>query len=799
MTDKYVGSNALAEVWSKIKANFGRSIGVSTTTTTVSLQLKNASGENLGSAATFPAATTTAAGALSADDKSKLNGITSGAQPNQNAFSNITIGSTNIQADAVSDTLTFVAGANVALTPDATNDQITIAATDTTYSDVVAGSATSGLMTGSDKTKLNGIATGAEVNQNAFSKIKSGTTTIEADAKEDTLEIVAGNLITITPDATEDKITIATTATNNVGTITGITTTSPLSGSGTSGSVALSHATSGVTAASKGDTTNQTPGFGGTFKALSGTVNATGHLTAFSEHTVTIPSIEASTTAAGLMSSDDKTKLNGIAEGAEVNQNAFSNVKVGNTTVAADTKQDTLELYAGSNITLTPDDTNDKITIAATDTTYSDVVAGGASGLMSGADKTKLNGIATGAEVNQNAFSNVKVGSTTVAADAKTDTLELVAGSNVTLTPDATNDKVTIAATDTTYSDATTSAHGLMTAADKTKLNGIDSGANFGFFELDNGDGESFTATDSNGSITIEPASATSAMTVSAMSGIVLLDVKSATASQQGSMSAAHYSKLEGIEANATKSLKSKLYTAKCTTATSTAAKVATLDDSTDFALAAGVMVAVQFQYGNSAASPTLNVNSTGAKNIAIPSGATTSTINNGTTYNSWGAYETLIFTYDGSLWVHMGSGYLQQMAYKLAAAAAPKASPELTGTPTAPTAAVGTNTTQIATTAFVIAEIASEISQITGIDFQIVESLPASGVKGTIYLISNNGSGSNVYDEYIWITSGSTGSFEKIGTTDIDLSGYATITQLNAKQDAMLELTAAEVDAICV
>ena len=93
------------------------------------------------------------------------------------------------------------------------------------------------------------------------------------------------------------------------------------------------------------------------------------------------------------------------------------------------------------------------------------------------ADITKLAGIATGAEVNQNAFSNVKVGSTTVSADSKTDTLELVAGSNVTLTPDATNDKVTIAATDTTYSDATTSASGLMSATDKTKLNGIATGA----------------------------------------------------------------------------------------------------------------------------------------------------------------------------------------------------------------------------------------------------------------------------------------------------------------------------------
>lgn len=75
-------------------------------------------------------------------------------------------------------------------------------------------------------------------------------------------------------------------------------------------------------------------------------------------------------------------------------------------------------------------------------------------------------------------FKNVAVGSTTIAADAGDDTLTLVAGSNVTLTPDATNDKITIAATDTTYSAATTSAAGLMSAADKTKLDGIATEAN---------------------------------------------------------------------------------------------------------------------------------------------------------------------------------------------------------------------------------------------------------------------------------------------------------------------------------
>lgn len=98
----------------------------------------------------------------------------------------------------------------------------------------------------------------------------------------------------------------------------------------------------------------------------------------------------------------------------------------------------------GASSALTPD-SNKVVTIPdaiATGTT------GETNGLMTAADKQKLDGIATGAEVNQNAFSNVKVGSTTVQADSKTDTLELVAGGAVTITPDATNDKITISSTD---------------------------------------------------------------------------------------------------------------------------------------------------------------------------------------------------------------------------------------------------------------------------------------------------------------------------------------------------------------
>lgn len=72
-----------------------------------------------------------------------------------------------------------------------------------------------------------------------------------------------------------------------------------------------------------------------------------------------------------------------------------------------------------------------------------------------------------------------------------------------------------------------------------------------------------------------------------------------------------------------------------------------------------------------------------------------------------------------------------------------------------------------------------SAISGITGITFEVVQSLPATGENGVIYLLSNSGTSPNIYDEYIWLSDSS--SFEKIGTTDIDLSNYATKTEVEA------------------
>ena len=81
------------------------------------------------------------------------------AYVNQNAFSHVSVGSTDIAADSSTDTLTFAAGSNVTLTPDASTDKVTIAATDTTYSAATASAA--GLMSSTDKAKLDGVATGA--------------------------------------------------------------------------------------------------------------------------------------------------------------------------------------------------------------------------------------------------------------------------------------------------------------------------------------------------------------------------------------------------------------------------------------------------------------------------------------------------------------------------------------------------------------------------------------------------------------------------------------------------------------
>jgi hypothetical protein len=136
----------------------------------------------------------------------------------------------------------------------------------------------------------------------------------------------------------------------------------------------------------------------------------------------------ATTTVAGFMSNTDKTKLDGIAAGAQVN--VATNLAIGTrTTTAVPVTSST-----GTNVDLP----------AATTTL---------AGVMSSADKVKLNGIAAGAQVN--VATNLAIGTRTTTAVPVTSST----GTNVDLPA------------------ATTTLAGVMSSADKVKLNGIAAGA----------------------------------------------------------------------------------------------------------------------------------------------------------------------------------------------------------------------------------------------------------------------------------------------------------------------------------
>lgn len=100
-----------------------------------------------------------------------------------------------------------------------------------------------------------------------------------------------------------------------------------------------------------------------------------------------------------------------------------------------------------------------------------------AAGLMSAADKTKLDGVATGANAyslpaaTSSTLGGVKVGSNISVSSGTISLTKANVTSALGYTPPTTD-------TNTTYSAATQSAAGLMSAADKKKLDGVATGAN---------------------------------------------------------------------------------------------------------------------------------------------------------------------------------------------------------------------------------------------------------------------------------------------------------------------------------
>lgn len=306
--------------------------------------------------------------------------------------------------------------------------------------------------------------------------------------------------------------------------------TTDIKGSAASGDITLGD--SGVTAGEYGPTANATPGYGSTFNVPDIKVNSKGIVTSITNRTVKIPASDNSETTLSITnkSSTDTTDLvyalTNLVEGGTKGHSItptytglptkayVDNLAAGKADLDDSGKVPASQLpsyvddviegtYASSTsfknssgTAITGEtgkiyvDTSTNKTYRWSGSAFTEISASLALGETSSTayrgdrgktayEHSQTTHAPANAEKNQNAFSNIAVsGQTTVAADTATDTLNLVAGSNVTITTDATNDKITIAATNTTYSAATSSAAGLMSASDKSKLDGIATGAN---------------------------------------------------------------------------------------------------------------------------------------------------------------------------------------------------------------------------------------------------------------------------------------------------------------------------------
>ena len=414
----------------------------------------------------------------------KLDGISSGAQVNQNAFSNITDGTTTIAADSATDTLTLAAGSNISLALDATNDKVTISATNTTYG--AAGSSLGLVKSGGDVTISNGEIT-VKNDSHSHSNYVTNTAFETLEDKVDAIGKVVDIVAEDPDDDTIDRISeIVGYIEDNKEVIDIITDKQDKNlGSSAANKVLVTDGSGNI--ASSSITTTKLGYLSDVTSSIQGQLNTLTDRKAFS--TV---GVKASSTATA-------------------------------TNIAADTSTDTLTFVAGSNITLTPDANNDVITIAAKDTTYG--TAGSSLGLVKTTSSVTdvsgytpvpiVNGIpyykdtnntytlgsfgitasaenlnhTAGATSNiqgqlnnltdRKAFSTIGVKTsstataTNIAADSASDTVTFIAGSNVTLTPDTTNDTLTISATNTTYSGAGDSLGLVKTGGNVTISNGI--------------------------------------------------------------------------------------------------------------------------------------------------------------------------------------------------------------------------------------------------------------------------------------------------------------------------------------
>ena len=143
-------------------------------------------------------------------------------------------------------------------------------------------------------------------------------------------------------------------------------------------------------------TSSSSPNFGSSFTAIDSiTTNSTGHVTAVNTKTINLSNpvwfADADTGSEDITNGTTVTFVGGTGMDSSINssyeitftntdrgssQNIFKNVAVsGQSTIVADSNNDTLTFVAGSNVSITTNATNDSITINATDTNTNNYVS----------------------------------------------------------------------------------------------------------------------------------------------------------------------------------------------------------------------------------------------------------------------------------------------------------------------------------------------------------------------------------------------------------------------------------------
>lgn len=463
---------------------------------------------------TYSNATTSTDGLMSSEDKTKLDGIATGANKYTHpSYTNRTSGLYKITVDATG----HVSAATAVTKSDITALGIPGQDTNTTYAN--ATTSTDGLMSAEDKVKLNGIAAGAnKYTHPSYTAKSSGLYKITVDGlghvsavasvtKADITALgIPGSDTNTTYSAFKGATASAAGGAGLVPAPAAGQNTRYLRGDGTwqtppntTYGVATDEANGLMSAADKakldgiasGANAYTHPSFtarnSGLYKI---TVNNQGHVTAATAvvkgdiTALGIPSTNttytnATTSKDGLMSSEDKTKLDGIATGA--NKYVHPSYTSRTSGLYKITVDGSGHVSAVTAVTKT-DITNLGIPGSDTNTTYSvfkgaTSSAAGGTGLVpapaAGYTARYLRGDGTWQTPPNTTYSTFKAatasaagGSGLVPAPAAGENDEYLRGDGTWATPP-----------NTTYSNATTSTAGLMSAADKTKLNGIATGA----------------------------------------------------------------------------------------------------------------------------------------------------------------------------------------------------------------------------------------------------------------------------------------------------------------------------------